>query len=47
MIMTIAIIYIFIQIGVGLTMSPSQTSGLRYLPRDIYTHGVAIMNTFQ
>ena len=46
-VMTIAIIYIFIQIGVGLTMSPSQTSGLRYLPRDIYTHGVAIMNTFQ
>lgn len=46
-VITVAIIYILIQIGVGLTMSPSQTSGLRHLPRETYTHGVAIMTTFQ
>lgn len=43
----IVVIYAFICIGVGLTMSPSQTHALNQLPKEYYPHGVAIVNTFQ
>ncbi len=32
--------------GVGLVMSPSQTAGLKTLPRDMNSYGVALMSTF-
>ncbi|MCC9295625.1 DHA2 family efflux MFS transporter permease subunit [Clostridium sp. WLY-B-L2] len=43
----ITIIYIVVCIGVGSTLSPSQTSSLNQLPREYYPHGVAILNTLQ
>lgn len=39
--------YICVCIGVGLTMSPSQTYSLNQLPKEYYPHGVAIVNTLQ
>lgn len=45
-VITILVTYIFVQLGVAFTMSPSQTCSLRQLPKHIYTHGVALMNTF-
>ncbi|MGI6590758.1 MAG: MFS transporter [Eggerthellaceae bacterium] len=32
--------------GVGLVMSPSQTSGLKQIPRDLNAHGVTLMSVF-
>ena len=32
--------------GVGLVMSPSQTAGLKQLPRELNAHGVALINVF-
>ena len=43
----IIISYIVVCIGVGITMSPCQTSSLNQLPKEDYPHGVAIMNTLQ
>lgn len=43
----VMIIYIVIGLGVGITMSPSQTNSLTQLPPEAYPHGVAIVNTFQ
>lgn len=43
----VVITYMFICIGVGFTMSPSQTHSLNQLPREYYPHGVAIVNTLQ
>lgn len=43
----IIVLFIIIDVGVALTMSPSQTTTLTALPRDVYPHGVAIMNTLQ
>lgn len=43
----IIISYIFVCIGVGFTMSPSQTHSLKQLPKEYYPHGVAIVNTLQ
>ncbi|WP_368490393.1 DHA2 family efflux MFS transporter permease subunit [Clostridium sp. BJN0013] len=43
----ITVIYIVICIGVGSTMSPSQTKALNQLPKKAYPHGVAILNTLQ
>lgn len=43
----IIITYICVCIGVGLTMSPSQTHSLNVLPKEYYPHGVAIVNTLQ
>lgn len=43
----IIITYICICIGVGFTMSPSQTHSLNQLPKEYYPHGVAIVNTLQ
>lgn len=39
-------VYLCIFIGIAFTMSPSQTSALKELPKEYYPHGVAIMNTF-
>lgn len=46
-IFSVMLMYVFVCIGVGLTMSPSQTNSLSQLPQKDYPHGVAIMNTFQ
>ena len=43
----IVISYIVVCIGVGITMSPCQTSALNQLPKEYYPHGVAILNTLQ
>ncbi|MBU3110089.1 MDR family MFS transporter [Clostridium lacusfryxellense] len=39
--------YIVVCIGVGITMSPCQTSSLKQLPKEAYPHGIAVMNTLQ
>ncbi|SHJ53967.1 DHA2 family efflux MFS transporter permease subunit [Parasporobacterium paucivorans] len=46
-IMTIIILFIIVDIGIALTMSPSQTTALTPLPKKEYPHGVAILNTLQ
>ncbi|MCB2353825.1 DHA2 family efflux MFS transporter permease subunit [Clostridium estertheticum] len=43
----IMVSYIVVCIGVGLTMSPCQTSSLNQLPKEAYPHGIAVMNTLQ
>lgn len=43
----IIITYMVVCIGVGSTLSPSQTNSLNQLPREYYPHGVAILNTLQ
>lgn len=43
----IILVFILVDIGVALTMSPSQTVALSSLPKDYYPHGVAILNTLQ
>ena len=43
----IIITYIVVCIGIGSTMSPSQTNALNQLPKEAYPHGVAILNTLQ
>lgn len=43
----VIITYMCICIGVGFTMSPSQTHSLNQLPKEYYPHGVAIVNTLQ
>lgn len=43
----VMIAYIVVCIGIGFTMSPSQTNSLSQLPLEAYPHGVAIINTFQ
>ena len=43
----IIVSYIAVCIGVGITMSPCQTSSLNQLPKEAYPHGVAIVNTLQ
>ena len=45
--MTIIVLFIIVDIGIALTMSPSQTTALSPLPREYYPHGVAILNTLQ
>ena len=45
--MKIIITYMCVGIGVGFTMSPSQTHSLNQLPKEYYPHGVAIVNTLQ
>ena len=46
-VLKIIIAYIVVCIGVGITMSPSQTNSLNQLPKKDYPHGVAILNTLQ
>jgi DHA2 family lincomycin resistance protein-like MFS transporter len=43
----IIIAYVVVCVGVGITMSPSQTNSLNQLPPEAYPHGVAILNTLQ
>ena len=45
--MTIIILFIIVDIGIALTMSPSQTTALSPLLREYYPHGVDILNTLQ
>lgn len=45
--MKIIIAYMCVCVGVGFTMSPSQTHSLKQLPKEYYPHGVAIVNTLQ
>ncbi len=46
-IMSIIILFIVVDIGIALVMSPSQTTALSSLPKEYYPHGVAILNTLQ
>jgi drug resistance transporter, EmrB/QacA subfamily len=45
--MTIIMLFIVVDIGIALAMSPSQTTALSSLPKEYYPHGVAILNTLQ
>lgn len=38
-------LHIILMIGISLVMMPAQTTGLNQLPRSLYPHGTAIMNT--
>lgn len=40
-------LHIILLIGISLIMMPAQTTGLNQLPRHLYPHGTAIMNTLQ
>lgn len=42
----IVVFHIVIYQGLAFSMSPAQTSALAVLPKDLNTHGVAIVNTF-
>lgn len=43
----IIILHCFLMIGVSMIMMPAQTNGLNQLPRGLYPHGTAVMNTVQ
>ncbi|WP_341279638.1 DHA2 family efflux MFS transporter permease subunit [Paenibacillus sp. FSL H8-0537] len=43
----IIFIHIVLLIGVSMVMMPAQTTALNQLPRPLYPHGTAIMNTLQ
>jgi DHA2 family lincomycin resistance protein-like MFS transporter len=43
----IIMIHIIMMMGISLVMMPAQTSGLNQLPRSLYPHGTAILNTLQ
>lgn len=40
-------LYIVLLAGFSMVMMPAQTTGLNQLPRHLYPHGTAIINTFQ
>lgn len=40
-------LHIALLVGISLVMMPGQTTGLNQLPRQLYPHGTAIMNTLQ
>lgn len=40
-------LHIILLIGISLVMMPAQTTGLNELPRHLYPHGTAILNTLQ
>ncbi|WP_127587325.1 DHA2 family efflux MFS transporter permease subunit [Paenibacillus koleovorans] len=40
-------IHIILMVGISLVMMPAQTTGLNQLPRSLYPHGTAILNTLQ
>jgi len=40
-------LHIILLVGISLIMMPAQTTGLNQLPRHLYPHGTAIMNTLQ
>ncbi|MFC0523032.1 MDR family MFS transporter [Pontibacillus salicampi] len=39
--------YIFLMLSISAIMMPAQTNGLNQLPKSLYPHGTAIMNTLQ
>lgn len=43
----IVTLHIVLLVGISLVMMPAQTTGLNQLPRRLYPHGTAIMNTLQ
>ncbi|MCP3030131.1 DHA2 family efflux MFS transporter permease subunit [Halobacillus sp. A1] len=43
----IVITYMFLMLSVSAIMMPAQTNGLNQLPKRLYPHGTAIMNTLQ
>lgn len=43
----IVTIHIILLIGISMVMMPAQTTGLNQLPRSLYAHGTAILNTLQ
>ncbi|GGL51862.1 MDR family MFS transporter [Sporolactobacillus putidus] len=43
----IVILYSVLLIGMAMVMMPVSTTGLNELPKDLYPHGTAIMNTLQ
>jgi DHA2 family lincomycin resistance protein-like MFS transporter len=45
--LVIMVIYIAVCVGIGCTLTSSQTSALNLLPREFYPHGVSIINTLQ
>ncbi|NBD23271.1 DHA2 family efflux MFS transporter permease subunit [Paenibacillus glycinis] len=40
-------LHIILLVGISLVMMPAQTTGLNQLPRSLYPHGTAILNTLQ
>ncbi|MDF2720573.1 MAG: family efflux transporter permease subunit [Paenibacillus sp.] len=40
-------LHVIMLIGISLVMMPAQTTGLNQLPRHLYPHGTAILNTLQ
>ncbi|MGG6313209.1 MDR family MFS transporter [Paenibacillus macerans] len=44
---TVIGLHIALLVGISLVMMPGQTTGLNQLPRHLYPHGTAIMNTLQ
>nr|WP_042160920.1 DHA2 family efflux MFS transporter permease subunit [Paenibacillus gorillae] len=40
-------LHVILMIGISMIMMPAQTTGLNQLPRHLYPHGTAIMNTLQ
>lgn len=43
----IIMIHVIMMIGISMVMMPAQTTGLNQLPRQLYAHGTAILNTLQ
>lgn len=43
----IVFIHVIMMTGMSLVMMPAQTTGLNQLPRHLYAHGTAILNTLQ
>ncbi|MFF2015203.1 DHA2 family efflux MFS transporter permease subunit [Paenibacillus sp. NPDC058177] len=44
---TLITLHVILMIGISMIMMPAQTTGLNQLPRNLYPHGTAIMNTLQ
>jgi DHA2 family lincomycin resistance protein-like MFS transporter len=40
-------LHVMMLIGISMVMMPAQTTGLNQLPKQLYPHGTAIMNTLQ
>jgi len=40
-------LHVILMIGISMIMMPAQTTGLNQLPRKLYSHGTAILNTLQ
>ncbi|NMP24235.1 multidrug efflux MFS transporter [Sulfobacillus sp. DSM 109850] len=44
---TLMIAFVFLMLGMSLIMMPVMTSGLNWLPPELYPHGTAVSNTLQ